>query len=168
MPRLQRTSIPAAATPAATMPSARTAPMPAVRRAADFAGDCLALTKPRVTALVMLTAVAACYVGAQHALDSISLLMLALGTGLLAGGTAALNQLWERRTDALMARTAARPLPAGRLRPPPAALFGAIVAAGGVALLATQVNWLCAGLGLATTGLYLLAYTPLKFKSPIS
>jgi protoheme IX farnesyltransferase len=130
--------------------------------------DCLALTKPRVTLLVVLTAVAACYVGARAPLGWTLLGALALGTAMLAGGTAALNQLWERRTDALMARTAARPLPAGRLQPPPAALLGGVLALAGFALLGIQVNWLCAALGAATTALYLLAYTPMKFRSPLS
>ena len=134
----------------------------------DWAGSCLALTKPRVTLLVVLTAVAACYVGAQQPLGAMLLLKLAAGTGLLAGGTAALNQLWERRTDGLMSRTQARPLPAGRLQPPPVALFGAVTVCAGYALLGWGVNWLCANCGLATTVVYLLAYTPLKFRSPIS
>jgi len=112
--------------------------------------------------------VAACYVGAQTAITPEFLLKLAAGTGLLAGGTAAFNQLWERRTDALMARTSSRPLPAGRLQPPPAALFGGVVAAAGAAVLWWGVNPLTAELGLATLASYLLAYTPLKFKSPIS
>lgn len=151
-----------------TLPrAAQVLPAPAAR-VADWAGDCLALTKPRVTLLVMLTAVAACYVGADHALAPAYLAALAVGTGLLAGGTAALNQFWERRTDALMARTSARPLPAGRLRPPPALFFGLVLGAAGTLLLAYRVNWLCAELGLATTGIYLLAYTPLKFRSPVS
>lgn len=148
--------------------AARTVAPAAPRTLTAYAGDCLMLTKPRVTLLVMLTAVAACYVGAERALSLEFLLTLAAGTGLLAGGTAALNQLWERRTDALMARTSARPLPAGRLRPPPAALFGAVVSGAGVAVLWFAINPLAAVLGLATMGLYLLAYTPLKFKSPIS
>ncbi len=130
--------------------------------------DCLALTKPRVTLLVVLTTVAACYVGARAPLGWPLLGELALGTGMLAGGTAALNQLWERRTDALMARTSARPLPAGRLKPPPAALLGGVLALAGCAVLGLRVNWLCAGLGAATTALYLLAYTPMKFRSPLS
>ncbi|MGH9475046.1 MAG: heme o synthase [Terriglobales bacterium] len=128
----------------------------------------MALTKPRVTILVVLTAVAACYVGADTALGWELLAKLAVGTALLAGGTAALNQLWERRTDALMARTKARPLPAGRIQPPPAALFGAVTVAAGAALLAWGVNGPCAYWGLATSAVYLLAYTPLKFRSPIS
>ena len=138
------------------------------RTATDWASDCLALTKPRVTLLVMLTAVAACYVAARAALAPLFLLQLAGGTGLLAGGTAALNQWWERRTDALMARTSARPLPAGRLQPPPALLFGTVVSAAGAALLWWRINPATALLGLATTAIYLFAYTPLKFRSPIS
>ncbi len=134
----------------------------------ELAGSCLALTKPRVTLLVVLTAVAACYVGADSALGWGLLGKLALGTALLAGGTAALNQLWERRTDALMSRTMARPLPAGKIQPPPAALFGGITIAAGAALLAWGINWPCAFWGLATSAVYLLAYTPLKFRSPIS
>ncbi len=134
----------------------------------EWAGSCLALTKPRVTLLVVLTAVAACYVGADTALGWALLLKLAVGTALLAGGTAALNQLWERRTDALMSRTMARPLPAGKIQPPPAALFGGVTIAAGTAMLAWGINGPCAYWGLATSAVYLLAYTPLKFRSPIS
>lgn len=155
-------------TTSAAHPLAASARPTAVRTVADWAGDCLALTKPRVTLLVMLTAVAAAYVAAQRELGWEFLAILAAGTGLLAGGTAALNQLWERRTDGLMARTQARPLPAGRLSPPPAALFGTVVSLAGVAVLGWGVNWLTAELGLATMALYLLAYTPLKFRSPVS
>ena len=153
---------------AARAPRAAALPAAAPRTFGARANDCLMLTKPRVTLLVVLTAVAACYVGAQRALALGLLLKLAVGTGLLAGGTAALNQFWERHTDGLMARTSARPLPAGRLRPPPAALFGGVVSAAGAAMLWFTVNPLAAEMGLATMGLYLLAYTPLKFKSPIS
>ncbi|MGH9415511.1 MAG: heme o synthase [Terriglobales bacterium] len=168
MSRLQQTSSSVARAGAAAAPArARMVAAPA-HGLADLAGSCLALTKPRVTLLVMLTAVAACYVGADTPLAWSYLLVLAVGTGLLAGGTAAINQLWERRTDALMSRTRARPLPAGRLRAWPAAAFGAAIGIAGAALLATRINWLCAEMGLATTALYLLAYTPLKFRSPIS
>jgi protoheme IX farnesyltransferase len=137
-------------------------------RTKDRVGDCLALTKPRVTLLVVLTAVAACYVGAQRILPDGILAWLALGTGLLAGGTAALNQLWERRTDALMARTSARPLPAGRVPSGWAMVVGGLASLAGFVILNWGVNGLCAAMGAATMGLYLLAYTPLKFHSPIS
>lgn len=165
MAHLQHTSTPPLTSPLGS----RVAPHPAsAHTLAEWAGSCLALTKPRVTFLVVLTAVAACYVGADSALGWDLLIKLAVGTALLAGGTAALNQLWERRTDALMARTKARPLPAGRIQPPPAALFGVVTIAAGSALLAWGINWPCAYWGLATSAVYLLAYTPLKFRSPIS
>ncbi|MGH9467753.1 MAG: heme o synthase [Terriglobales bacterium] len=167
MAKLHHTSTP-------SFGAARPRPQPVISSAAaaqtlgEWAGSCLALTKPRVTLLVVLTAVAACYVGADSALGWALLVKLAVGTALLAGGTAAMNQLWERRTDALMARTKSRPLPAGKIQPPPAALFGGVTIAAGAALLAWGVNWPCAYWGLATSAVYLLAYTPLKFHSPIS
>lgn len=150
------------------LPIASGAASAAPRSLSDHLGDCLALTKPRVTLLVMLTAVAACYVGAQTRLSPTLLLELAVGTGLLSGGTAALNQLWERRADALMSRTKGRPLPMGRLQPRPAAAIGVTACVAGLVLLTTRVNLLCAGAGLATMALYLFAYTPLKYQSPIS
>lgn len=138
-----------------------------------WASPCLALTKPRVTGLIVITAVAAAYVGeARGAVWSAGLaetfLYLALGTALLSGGTAALNQLWEWRSDALMRRTKIRPLPAGRLQPRGALAFGVALMALGTAALALRVNALAAAMGLATAGLYLLVYTPLKYHSPLS
>lgn len=163
MPTLQRTAVAEAPRPAAARIHVLA---PTGLRAR--ASDCLALTKPRVTLLVVITAVVSGYMGALGAEPLARWLALAAGTGLLAGGTAALNQAWERHRDGLMARTASRPLPAGRLAPPPAVLFGLVTAAAGLALLATDVNPLCAWLGLATSLSYLLLYTPLKAVSPIS
>lgn len=130
--------------------------------------DLLALTKPRITLLVMITAAGSCYVGEVHPLGLLFLLQVAIGTGLLSAGTAALNQRWEYRTDILMRRTAVRPLPMGRLQPYEATGFGLLLIAIGAAFLALGVNLLSACMGLLTTGLYLLAYTPLKRRSPIS
>ena len=129
---------------------------------------CLALTKPRVTVLVTLTALAACYVGEQGPVGWQRLAFLTLGTALLASGTAALNQLWEWRSDALMRRTQLRPLPTGQLRPPAALAVGLALMGLGLAALAWQVNALSAGLGAATAAVYLLIYTPLKYRSPLS
>lgn len=129
---------------------------------------CLALTKPRVTLLVALTALAACYVGSQRALGLWYLFELTAATALLAGGTAALNQLWEWRTDALMRRTKIRPLPAHRLAPATALIFGLALSAAGLGLLAWRINWLSAAMGLATAASYLLLYTPIKYRSPLS
>lgn len=147
------------------MPAAAGGRWHSARRAVS---PCLALTKPRVTLLVMLTALAACYVGEQRPLGGWFLLELTAGTGLLAGGTAALNQVWEWRSDALMRRTKIRPLPTHRLAPRTALIFGLALVAGGLAVLAWRVNLLSAAMGLATSAVYLLVYTPLKYHSPLS
>ena len=77
----------------------------------------VALTKPDVTFLVVITTVAGFYLGSSGAMDWMLLLHTLCGTLLVAGGTAALNQYVERDMDAVMRRTAARPLPSGQLQP---------------------------------------------------
>ena len=76
------------------------------------------LIKARLTTLVLLTTLAGFYLGARSTLDLALMLRALLGTALLASGAAALNQLLERRQDALMKRTSRRPLPAGQLAMP--------------------------------------------------
>ena len=85
-----------------------------------------------------------------------------LGTGLVASGAAALNQLLERRFDALMRRTADRPLPSGRLQPDTVLVFGGVCSAAGLVYLAWEVNLLTSLLGAITLASYLFIYTPLK------
>lgn len=85
-----------------------------------------------------------------------------LGTALVAGGAAALNELLEREHDAKMRRTASRPLPSGRLQPTTVALFGGICSVGGLVYLAVAVNLLTSVLGAVTSISYLFIYTPLK------
>lgn len=128
--------------------------------------DLLALTKPRITALVVATA-AAGFLAAGGGLGP-GLVHLLAGTALLAGGTNALNQLLERDADARMERTRRRPLPDGRLSPAAAATFATLLVTGGGAWLLVGTNALTAGLGVASTVLYAAAYTPLKRRSPIS
>jgi protoheme IX farnesyltransferase len=84
------------------------------------------------------------------------------GTGLIAAGASVLNQVAEREFDALMPRTANRPLPAGRVRPIEAWLFGAALAISGTVMLTILVNPLTALLGAITLATYLLLYTPAK------
>jgi protoheme IX farnesyltransferase len=128
-------------------------------RAADF----LALCKPRVVVMVLLTTVAGYYLAAPAApLDYLRLLATLAGTALAAGGTLALNQLMERDLDARMQRTCTRPLPDGRLAPRDALVFGALLTAGGVIYLALAVALQAAVVTAATTATYLFAYTPLK------
>jgi protoheme IX farnesyltransferase len=90
------------------------------------------------------------------------LMMTLVGTALAAAGASVLNQLMERDFDALMPRTADRPLPARRISPSEACLFGLALAIGGVAMLVIEVNILTASLGTLTLVTYLLVYTPAK------
>jgi protoheme IX farnesyltransferase len=126
------------------------------------------LTKPDVTFLVVITTVAGFYLGSTGSLDWIRLLHTLGGTLLVASGTAALNQYIEREMDALMRRTAARPLPSGQLRPGEVLAFGAATISIGALWLGFAVNWLSALVALTTTLLYLGLYTPLKRRTTLS
>jgi len=132
-------------------------PAAAPSRAADFAE----LAKPRITSLVLVTAAVGFAVGGQGSIDWLAFLVFMAGTALLCGGASALNQYLERDADALMERTRRRPIPAGRLRPEEALLFGLALSAAGLAVLAF-VNPLTLALGAASLVSYVLAYTPLK------
>ena len=132
----------------------------AVAVASSRAADFLELTKPRITALVLVTAAVGYAVGVYVFSAGTFLLFLA-GTALLCSGASALNQYLEREADARMVRTSRRPIPAGRLRPEEALAFGLSLSAGGLVVLAA-VNVLTVALGAMSLLLYVLAYTPLK------
>ena len=142
-------------------------PLPDARRGSAFA-DYLALTKPRLNFLVVATSAAGYYLGAAGAIDVVSMAEAVAGTALVAGGAAVLNQLYERDTDALMRRTRLRPLPAGRVVPADARIFGMALSAAGLVLLAARANWLSTALALATLLTYLAIYTPMKRRTPMS
>lgn len=131
-------------------------------RNARAARDYVSLTKPRITLLVLVTAAAGFWLASGPSLDLLLLGHTLFGTALVAAGTSAMNQVLEREVDGRMARTRARPLPAGRLRTAPAAAFAGILAAGGTAYLALAVNGLTALLAALAFLLYDLGYTPLK------
>jgi protoheme IX farnesyltransferase len=132
---------------------------PSPTRLADF----LALTKPRITILVVLTTLVGFLAATGVAgADAVLLAHTLLGTALVAGAASALNQVAEREADGEMRRTARRPLPAGRLGPGEAAVFGAGLAAAGALYLALTVNPLASALAVLTAASYLLVYTPLK------
>jgi heme o synthase len=133
-------------------------------RGADF----LALTKPRLNFLVLLTTAAAYRLGVDAGASPMALVHTLAGTGLVAGGAAALNQVWERESDKLMRRTRMRPLPDGRMAPAQAAVFGWVLCIAGLAELAAFVNLLAAGVALATLASYVWFYTPLKFITSLS
>jgi protoheme IX farnesyltransferase len=94
--------------------------------------------------------------------DYAVLLQVLTGTALAAGGTLALNQFIERDIDARMVRTRLRPLPAGRLQPTEALLFGLLILVTGLLYLAISVNALSSVVAAVIVGSYLFLYTPLK------
>jgi protoheme IX farnesyltransferase len=145
-------------------------PLALVRTPLRLVRDYAELTKLRVTTLVVMTAWCGYYFGAARSgVSSFSwgLLHTLLGIGLVAGGTAALNEVMEREIDGRMRRTAMRPLPAGRMSLPHAAIVGVVMTAGGALYLGLALNGLTGWLSLATAAVYLGAYTPLKKVHPI-
>jgi protoheme IX farnesyltransferase len=143
-------------------------PIAAERRSTSAFGDYLALTKPRLNFLVVATSAAGYYLGGPSHPDLTAMTLAVAGTALVAGGAAVLNQLYERDTDALMRRTRMRPLPDGRVAPGDAAVFGTTLSLAGLVLLAARANRLSAGLALATLVVYLIVYTPMKRRTPLS
>lgn len=123
------------------------------------------LTKPRITFLVVLSALAGFALGSPSSVDWIQLLHTAIGVALLSSGISALNQYWERDLDALMQRTKLRPLPAGKLAARNALVFGVAVSLIGEAYLAWFINPLTAFWGFIALASYLFLYTPLKTRT---
>ena len=126
------------------------------------------LVKARLTFLVLLTTLVGFYVGFRGALDYLLMFHTLLGTALVAGGAAALNQLLERTYDARMRRTEDRPLPSGRLQPDTVLIMGGLCSAIGLVYLAGAVNLLTGLLGAITLVSYLFIYTPLKRVTPLN
>jgi len=130
--------------------------------------DYIELTKPRITWLILMSTGIGYYFGITRGWHWLTLFHAVLGTGLLASGTAALNQWYERGADARMRRTQGRPLPSGRLDPRRAFWFGVAISLAGFVDLWFGANPLTAALGLITLLTYLFWYTPLKQKTPHS
>lgn len=133
------------------------------QRAADF----LALAKPRMVLMVLLTTLVGFYLGSAGETDTLRMLHTLLGTAFAAGGTLALNQFLERDVDARMLRTRLRPLPDGRLHPTEALLFGVVCTAGSLLYLTVAVGVLTALIAATIVVSYLFAYTPLKRKTSL-
>jgi heme o synthase len=133
-------------------------------------GRYLELTKPRITCFILMsTAVGfVCGMNAGAPWTWVTLMHTLLGTALIASGTAALNQWYEREADAKMSRTMARPIPSGRVTGLHALIFGLILAVAGFLDLWLGANLLTALLGLFTLASYLFLYTPMKQRSPHS
>ncbi len=127
--------------------------------------DYIALTKPRITWLILMSTGIGFFFGVSGNWQWATLLHTILGTGLIASGTAALNQWMERRADAHMKRTRNRPLVTGVIPPAGAFWFAVALSIAGYLQLALGANWLTANLGLFTLASYLFLYTPLKQKT---
>jgi protoheme IX farnesyltransferase len=138
--------------------------LPRSTRLADY----WSLTKPDVNVLIGLTTAAGFCLGRPahvHGFPFIQLAHTVVGTLLVAGGTGTLNQWIERRFDALMRRTARRPIAAGRIDPSRALAFGLLLSTVGAIDLAAAVNGLTSALAMVTMASYLFVYTPLKRKT---
>ncbi len=128
-------------------------------------GDYLELTKPKVQSLLLLTTIATMYVAGDPSLGLVAL--TCLGGYLSAGGAGAVNHWFDRDIDARMTRTATRPIPAGRIQPTAALLFGCTLAALSFIELSLTVNVLAAALSLSGFLGYVLVYTVwLKRRTP--
>jgi protoheme IX farnesyltransferase len=124
--------------------------------------DYVALTKPRVIAMVLVTTLVGYYLGTPALSSVLPVLDTLAATALAAAGTLALNQYMERDVDARMERTRRRPLPEGRLLAVEALGFGMALLVVGLAWLWWSVGPLAAGVTAVIAATYLLAYTPLK------
>jgi protoheme IX farnesyltransferase len=133
-------------------------PVAARTRASDY----VALAKPRLNVLVVASAFAGYAMAGGDTSNMPALLWTLIGTGLVAGGASAFNQIIERKADALMRRTRSRPLPDGRLPASEALAYAVVLSAAGLLVLALAVNRLSALVALATLVSYAIVYTPLK------
>ncbi len=126
------------------------------------------LTKPRIAFMLVLTSAAGFYLGSDKGFNIWLFVNAMVGIALLAFGVATLNQFIERRIDALMERTARRPLPTSKVSPAEALIFGIILTVSAEIYLAVLVNVLTAVLGLVVVVGYVFLYTPLKTKTSVS
>ena len=147
---------------APTLSPARVALAPRTRQ---LIGDYLELTKPKVQSLLLLTTIATMYVAGDP--SPLLVFLTCLGGYLSAGGAGAVNHWFDRDIDAQMARTATRPIPAGRIAPRAALAFGCTLAALSLLELSLTVNPLAAALSFSGFLGYVFVYTVwLKRRTP--
>jgi len=140
----------------------------AIPAAGTRARDFVALAKPRLNLLVVASTLAGYAMADGEPLGLLRICGLALGTGLVAGGASAFNQVYERDIDALMQRTRLRPMPDQRLQPLEAVMFGAAITIIGALMVAAASNVLAATVALTTVFVYVAIYTPLKRRTPLN
>jgi protoheme IX farnesyltransferase len=129
------------------------------------ARDYVALAKPRLNFLVVASSLAGYVMAGAEGLGALRVIGTLVGTGLVAGGASAFNQVIERDVDALMRRTRLRPMADQRLQPIEGLAFAAAIAITGLLVLAATANLLAAGVALVTLVTYVAIYTPLKRRS---
>ncbi len=142
-----------------------------LRRNPSALSSYVALTKPRITLFVVMTAFVGFVAGTKGPLsgmDAALLLHTLAGTAFVASGTSAFNQVWEKDLDGRMERTAARPLPSGRLPMAGAALFAGALSVVGLVELLLFTNGITTALAAFTLVSYVCMYTPMKTRSPAS
>ena len=128
---------------------------------ASFLGQVLALCKPRIVLLLVITGAAGAWKAAEASPDVLVLLTVISAGALAAGGANAINQSLDADIDMVMRRTRVRPVPAQRMSARSAALIGVALVAGATALMGLGANLLAAGLTLAAAAFYVLVYTML-------
>jgi protoheme IX farnesyltransferase len=121
--------------------------------------DYLTLTKPLIVALLLVTTLAAMFVAQRGVPAGDLILWTMIGGALSAGGASVLNQYIDRELDKQMARTAKRPIPAGRVAATHALVFGLMLSVASVLIYGLFVNWVAAGLSLVGHLYYVLLYT---------
>ncbi len=130
--------------------------------------DWCILTKPGISFMTLLTAVAGYYLAGGGLAHPVTVVAMLVGTALAGAGANALNMWIERGPDARMRRTANRPIPAGRIAPRSALVFGVVLSVTGPVLLAGLVGSLPAWIAAASVVSYVLVYTPMKRVSSVN
>ncbi|WP_291948805.1 heme o synthase [Chitinophaga sp.] len=120
------------------------------------------LMKFNLTFMVVFSSVVAYLLVPGVEFNIVKVLLLFAGGLLVSGSANTINQIWEKETDKLMARTAVRPLPAGRMTDAEAIALAVITGVAGVLIMGYCFNWLSAGLSLLSLVLYAFVYTPWK------
>ncbi len=156
----------ATSTPVSTQASSLPV-LSASRLVRDRLSDYLALAKPRISVMVLLTVTAGFSLGCSGEFHWLPLFEALIGIGIVATASSTLNQWMELRTDARMPRTANRPLPAGRIHPTEGLALGISLAILGMAWLWLRTNPMTSLLTLASLLLYIGCYTPLKKQTPL-
>ena len=155
--------------PSQTIPmTAEPSLSPSAGAVASVAADISRLIRPRIAVMVLATVATAAWLTAGRALDGAGLVVVLLGTLLVAASSSIANQIVERDTDRLMPRTAARPLVTGRLGVRDAWILAAGLLFAGLVITVAGGGWAASAASLSTWLLYVLVYTPLKRVTPLN